>query len=79
MSDIVNAPPHYKQYEIEPKEFIIRNKLTFEIGNVIKYAMRAGSKEYPNMTPEMSAITDLRKAIRYAEMRINLIMGQDKL
>jgi len=31
------------------------------------------------MTPEMSAITDLRKAIRYAEMRINLIMGQDKL
>ena len=79
MSDIVNEPPHYTQYEIEPIEFIMRNNLTFEIGNVVKYALRAGSKDYPNMTPEMSAITDLKKAIRYADMKINLILGQDKL
>ncbi len=79
VDNIVNEPAHYTQYEIEPIEFIMRNNLTFEIGNVVKYALRAGSKDYPGMTTEMSAITDLKKAIRYAEMKINLIRGEDKL
>ena len=79
MSDLVNAPTHYTQYEIEPKEFIIRNKLTFEIGNIVKYALRAGSKQYPNQTMDASEIIDLEKTIRYAQMKINLILGEHEL
>ena len=79
MIDIVNAPLHYNQYEIEPKEFIIRNKLTFEIGNIVKYAVRAGSKQYQNQTRDESEIIDLEKAIRYAQMKINLILGEHEL
>jgi hypothetical protein len=55
------------------------NKLAFHVGNIIKYAVRAGSKSYPNQTPEQSEITDLRKAMRYCEMRINQLESQDEL
>jgi len=77
--DIVNRPSHYTQYAIEPITFIMTNKLAFHVGNIIKYAVRAGSKSYPNQTPEQSEITDLRKAMRYCEMRINQLESQDEL
>jgi len=31
---------HYKQYKIQPIEFIVKNKLDFIQGNIIKYALR---------------------------------------
>ena len=31
---------HYKQYQIQPIEFIVANKLDFIQGNIIKYALR---------------------------------------
>lgn len=77
--DVVVKPAHYTQYPIEPITFIMTNKLAFHVGNIVKYAVRAGSKAYPNQTPEQSEITDLRKAMRYCEMRINQIESQDEL
>ena len=73
--DVVNTPEHYAQYDIEPKDFIIRNGLEFWRGNIVKYACRAGSKCYDGLDERQSEIRDLKKAIRYAEMRINQING----
>ena len=41
------------------------------MGNVIKYIMRAGTKE------NTDEIQDLKKAIRYIEMRINQLEGKE--
>ena len=78
-NDVVNKPSHYTRYQIEPVTFSMVNGLDFATGNCIKYACRAGHKLYEGKTPEESAIVDLQKVIRYAEMRINLIKGEDIL
>jgi hypothetical protein len=77
--DIVNKPSHYTRYAIEPVTFIMRNDLPFHTGNICKYAVRAGFKLYPDQTEAESEITDLKKVIRYAEMRINLLQGEMEL
>ena len=77
--DIVDQPEHYTRYKIEPAAFIMRNGLPFHTGNIVKYAVRAGYKLYPNQDATDSEITDLQKVIRYAEMRINLLEGETHL
>ena len=77
--DPVKQPEHYTRYAIEPITFIMRNALRFEIGNIIKYACRAGYKLYPGKTAVESEIIDLRKVARYAEMRINQLEGKEVL
>ena len=74
--NIVTKPKHYHNFEIEPSDFIMKNQLSFWKGNIVKYASRAGLKEYDGMDKVESEITDLRKAIRYAEMRINQLEGK---
>lgn len=78
-NDIVNKPSHYTRFQIEPVEFIMRNGLDMATGNIVKYALRSGYKSYEGKTPDESAVIDLQKVIRYAEMRINLIKGEDIL
>ena len=39
---------HYKQYKIQPIEFIVKNKLDFIQGNIIKYALRNKDGENPD-------------------------------
>ena len=39
---------HYKQYKIQPIEFIVANKLDFIQGNIIKYALRKKDGEHPD-------------------------------
>jgi len=70
MSDIVKEPIHYTMWKTEPITFIMDNNLPFHTGNIIKYAMRAGYKMYEGEDEIGSEITDLRKVMRYAEMRI---------
>lgn len=77
--DLVNHPGHYTKWAIEPITFIMENNLPFHAGNIVKYSVRAGSKQYDGMSIEESEIVDLRKAIRYAEMRINQIRGTSPL
>jgi hypothetical protein len=54
---------HYKGYAIQPAEFIHKNGIGFAEGNVIKYVCRHRSK---------GGADDLRKAIHYLEMLIEL-------
>lgn len=52
---------HYKQFAIQPVEFINANNLSYMQGNVIKYVVRY---------PFKNGITDLEKAKHYIEMLI---------
>lgn len=54
----------------------MQNSMEFWRGNVIKYVSRAGSKLYDGQDKVQSEITDLKKAMRYCEMRINLLEGK---
>ena len=72
-ADTIITPNHYAQYAVEPIEFIMVNDMDSWRGNVIKYVSRAGSKLYDGQDETQSEITDLCKAIRYCEMRINML------
>ena len=52
---------HYKQFAIQPIEFINANNLSYMQGNVIKYVTRY---------PFKNGLTDLEKAKHYIEMLI---------
>lgn len=52
---------HYKQFQIQPVEFINTNNLSYMQGNVIKYVVRY---------PFKNGIADLEKAKHYIEMLI---------
>lgn len=52
---------HYAKYAIQPTEYIIKNKLNFCEGNVIKYVTRWKDK---------GGVDDLRKARHYLDMMI---------
>ena len=39
---------HYQSYSIQPIEFIVKNKLDFIQGNIIKYALRNKDGENPD-------------------------------
>jgi len=78
-ADVVENPAHYTRWKIEPITFIMRNGFEFWRGNIVKYVSRAGFKLYPGQDVVESEITDLRKVIRYAEMRINQLSGEQVL
>lgn len=50
---------HYKNFAIQPAEFITRNNLGFLEGNVIKYVCRHGHK---------GGVQDIDKAIHYLQL-----------
>jgi len=50
---------HYKDFHIQPYEFISKNNLSFFQGNVIKYVCRYLNK---------NGIEDLNKIIHYCEL-----------
>jgi hypothetical protein len=77
--DLVVKPAHYTKWAIEPITYIMRNGFEFWRGNIVKYASRAGSKMYAGMDEVESEVTDLKKVIRYAEMRINQLEGEVEL
>jgi hypothetical protein len=57
---------HYKNYIIQPVEFIVKNDLAFLEANVIKYVCRHRQK---------NGIEDLNKAIHYLELAKELYYG----
>ena len=50
---------HYKDFVIQPVEFIHMNNLPFCVGNAIKYLLRYKNK---------NGLEDLNKAIHYIEL-----------
>ena len=61
---------HYKDFHIQPYEFISKNNLSFFQGNVIKYVCRYLFKG--------TAIQDLDKIIHYCELEIKKIKDMEK-
>jgi hypothetical protein len=54
---------HYKDFEIQPVEFIKKNNIPYIEGNVIKYTCRHRSK---------NGKADILKAIHYLELLLEL-------
>jgi hypothetical protein len=52
---------HYKNFEIQPIEFIHKNNIPFIEGNIIKYILRHKQK---------NGIEDLKKAKHYIDLLI---------
>ena len=77
MTDQVVKPHHYERWNIEPVTFIMTNDMEFWRGNVIKYASRAGFKQYGDLSLADSEVVDLQKVIRYCEMRINQLQQKE--
>lgn len=77
MSNLVVKPEHYQRCKVEPITMIMENDFEFWRGCIIKYAARAGYKIYDGKDAVQSEITDLSKAIRFAQMRINQLQGKD--
>ena len=54
---------HYKDYAIQPIEFIQKNNIGYIEGNVIKYVCRHGEK---------NGRQDIEKAIHYLELLLDM-------
>lgn len=69
MSDRVDHPSHYNSGKIEVIDFIEDQCLNFHIGNVVKYAARAGKKE------GSSELEDCEKALWYLSRYVHKLRG----
>src|ERR1019366_10738433 len=61
-SDPMDRQPggdHYRKYAIQPIEYIVKNKLSFLAGNVVKYVTRYKDK---------GGTEDIHKAIHYLDL-----------
>ena len=71
VNDNVNHPSHYTSGKIEVIDFITDQKLTYCLGNAVKYVARAGKKD-PNKT-----IEDLQKAVWYINQQIKILQEDE--
>ena len=60
---------HYKGYSIQPIEYIHANNIPFAEASVIKYVTRWRDK---------NGVSDLKKAIHFLELLIELEMRNEK-
>ena len=76
MSDKVNHPNHYtwlkEKCGIEVID--ITRHMDFDLGNAIKYILRAGHKSEEGYDDKEKQIEDLRKAIWYINDEINNLL-----
>lgn len=79
--DMVNHPSHYtwlkEKCGIEVID--ITRHLDFDIGNAVKYLLRAGHKEEADMAPVEKTIQDLEKAIWYINDKIKMIKDENSI
>lgn len=61
--DTQEGGSHYKEYKIQPIEFIHANNIPYMEANIIKYVVRHRNK---------NGLEDLKKAKHYLEMLIEL-------
>lgn len=80
IKDNVNHPSHYTWLKdlcgIEPID--ICKRLDFDLGNALKYILRAGHKKDISMTEKEKAIEDLKKAIFYINDKIEMLENEIK-
>ena len=66
MSDLVNHPQHYRsQCGLEVINVIEAFSLNFNLGNAVKYILRAGKKD--------NEMQDLRKAVWYLKRHLTTL------
>jgi len=65
--EAVNHPPHYQANGIEVIDIIESFDLNFNLGNTIKYVLRAGKKGNKK--------EDLEKAVWYLKRELNKFEG----
>lgn len=73
MTDLVNHPPHYTSNPFGLETIEITRHYNFDVGNALKYILRAGrkglgdwaGKELMPVDEAQAKITDLRKAVWY--------------
>ncbi len=65
--EAVNHPPHYQGNGIEVIDIIESFELNFNLGNTIKYVLRAGKKGNKK--------EDLEKAVWYLKRELNKFEG----
>lgn len=72
--DVVNMPKHYqsKTGKIQAIEVIEEFSLGYNLGNVVKYVLRAGKKD------PAKHIEDLRKSVFYLQREIKNLERQEK-
>lgn len=58
---------HYKDFPIQPVEFIHKNGVGFCVGNVIKYILRYKEK---------NGAEDIKKAIHYCQLLLEMEYGE---
>lgn len=63
--DKVNHPDYYKSNNFEAIEVINDYKLNFQLGNAVKYILRAGKKD------KNKEVEDLKKAVFYINYEIS--------
>lgn len=69
MSDNVNHPSHYVRWPVEV--IYLTERETFLVGNVLKYALRAGAKDGATYREDMA------KARWYARRHVDNIAARD--
>jgi len=78
--DNVNHPSHYTWLKdlcgVEPID--ICRHLDFDLGNALKYILRAGHKKDASMTDWEKTIEDLKKAIFYINDKIEILKNEIK-
>ena len=78
--DNVNHPSHYTWLKdlcgVEPID--ICRYLDFDLGNALKYILRAGHKKDNSMTDIEKTIEDLKKAIFYINDKVEMLENEIK-
>lgn len=70
MNDMVKQPAHYTEgRKYEPRKVIRDWKLSWELGNAVKYIARAGRK--------WNTIEDLEKAKQYIDFEIEALREEE--
>ena len=65
--DVQVGGDHYKQFSIQPVEFIVENELDYLQGNVIKYVTRHKAK---------NGKEDIKKAIHHLNLILEMQYGE---
>lgn len=70
---MVNHPPHYTWLKAKCgiEVIDITRHMDFDLGNVVKYVLRAGKKEDSDLIPIEKQIQDLKKAAWYLNDKID--------
>jgi len=62
---------HYKTLKISPTEYVYANKLSWNLGNVVKYITRRKTDQVEDR------VNDLLKAKHYIDLELQMVYGRD--